>query len=103
MDSLNETTDSCDRVPADGLRNDGVFCDRAETCGTSLGFQAGVDPYPGPACNEENDVCKGEFIPTVSEWGMVVMTPALLTTGTIVLDQIRTGTSSHVGNRVEEV
>ena len=56
-DSCNETTDTCDNIPDDGLCDDGLFCNGAETCDTELGCQAGSDPCPGQYCNEAGDIC----------------------------------------------
>ena len=63
-DSCNETTDACDHVPNDAACNNGVYCDGAETCNTTLGCQAGaaVDCNDGidctaDFCNETTDVC----------------------------------------------
>ncbi len=59
VDACNETTDSCDNTPDDGLCDDGQFCNGAETCDPLLGCQAGTDPCPGLDCDEVNDQCTG--------------------------------------------
>ena len=63
-DSCNEGTDSCDNVTNDGLCDNGLFCDGAETCDAVLDFQAGapVDCADGvsctvDSCNEGTDSC----------------------------------------------
>jgi hypothetical protein len=59
VDSCNETTDSCDNVPDDGLCDNGLFCDGAETCDPVLDCQTGSNPCPGQSCDEGGDVCVG--------------------------------------------
>ncbi len=57
-DSCNEGTDSCDNVPNDGLCDNGLYCDGAETCDPGLDCQAGVDPcLPSQTCDEVGDQC----------------------------------------------
>ncbi|MGB2988152.1 MAG: C25 family cysteine peptidase, partial [Phycisphaerae bacterium] len=56
-DSCNEGTDSCDNTPNNGYCDNGLFCDGAETCHSTLDCQAGSDPCPGQICDEVNDVC----------------------------------------------
>ncbi|MCP4659611.1 MAG: S8 family serine peptidase [bacterium] len=57
-DSCNEGTDQCDNLPNDGLCDNGLFCDGAETCDVLLDCQAGTDPcFPDP-CDEVNDLCE---------------------------------------------
>ncbi|MCP4669349.1 MAG: hypothetical protein GY849_23705, partial [Deltaproteobacteria bacterium] len=57
-DSCNEGTDQCDNLPNDGLCDNGLFCDGAETCDVLLDCQVGSDPcFPDP-CDEVNDVCE---------------------------------------------
>ncbi len=64
LDSCNETTDSCDHSPDNGLCNDGAFCNGNETCHATLGCQAGTAPdcddgvaCTGDSCNESTDTC----------------------------------------------
>ena len=71
VDSCNETTDSCDNPPDDGLCNDGQFCNGAETCDPVNDCQAGSDPCPGQTCDEVGDVCTGGS--KVMEWGTVTV------------------------------
>jgi len=63
-DSCNEGTDSCDNTPNNGLCDDGVYCNGAETCNASLGCQSGsaVNCNDGigctdDSCNEGTDSC----------------------------------------------
>ncbi len=58
-DACNESTDQCDNVPNNGLCDDGLFCNGAETCNTVLDCQAGSDPCAPDPCDEINDVCVG--------------------------------------------
>ncbi|MCP4601395.1 MAG: hypothetical protein GY847_12870 [Proteobacteria bacterium] len=56
-DSCNETSDSCDNVPNNGLCGDGVYCNGAEVCDDALGCVTGSDPCPGQYCDEGSDTC----------------------------------------------
>jgi len=56
-DSCNETTDTCDNIPDDGLCDDGLFCNGAETCDPVLGCQPGSDPCQEQYCDEAGDIC----------------------------------------------
>jgi cysteine-rich repeat protein len=64
-----EETEACD----DGNPDDGDGC--SSTCIIEDGWD----------CTGEPSVCMPSGIPTVSEWGMVVMTLLVLTAGTLVL------------------
>ena len=64
VDSCNEATDSCDATPNNGLCDNGLFCDGAETCNATLGCQAGAAPNCNDgvsctvdSCNEGTDSC----------------------------------------------
>ena len=64
MDSCNEETDACDRVANDGLCDDGLWCNGAETCDEVADCQAGTPPdcddgvgCTMDVCNEETDAC----------------------------------------------
>ncbi|MCD4822900.1 MAG: hypothetical protein K8R11_12825, partial [Methanococcoides sp.] len=56
-DSCNETTDTCDNIPDDGLCDDVLFCNGAETCDPVLGCQPGSDPCQEQYCDEAGDIC----------------------------------------------
>ncbi len=56
-DGCNETTDVCDNLANDGLCDNGLYCDGAETCDLVLDCQAGSDPCPGQVCDEDGDLC----------------------------------------------
>ncbi|MEE8523783.1 MAG: hypothetical protein V3T72_07605 [Thermoanaerobaculia bacterium] len=63
-DSCNEATDACDNVPNDGVCDNGLFCDGAETCDPLLDCQLGtpVDCDDAVACtvdscDEVGDTC----------------------------------------------
>ena len=63
-DSCNDYTDTCDRVPDDGLCDDGLWCNGAETCDEAADCQAGTAPDCADtvgctvdSCNEETDTC----------------------------------------------
>jgi agmatine/peptidylarginine deiminase len=55
-DSCNETTDSCESAPNDGLCDDGSVCTGAETCDAVLDCQAGtpLDPDDGVSCTDDS-------------------------------------------------
>jgi hypothetical protein len=57
VDSCNELTDTCDNATNDGLCDNGVFCDGAETCSASVGCQVGASPCGALVCDEPNDIC----------------------------------------------
>jgi hypothetical protein len=64
VDSCNEATDTCDRVPDDGFCDNGLYCDGTETCDVLLGCQPGtpVDcddrvDCTVDSCNEATDTC----------------------------------------------
>jgi hypothetical protein len=63
-DSCNEATDACDNVPDDGVCDNGVFCDGAETCDPVNDCQAGTPPScddgvgcTDDSCNAGTDAC----------------------------------------------
>ncbi len=60
--------------------DDGIFCNGAEGCDPQAGCVPGSDPCPDPDthCDEAGDTCAPNSIPTVSEWGLVVLTLMLL-------------------------
>lgn len=102
--NCNTLTPVADGTPCD----DDLFCSATDTCSGGVCVGSG-DPCAGQLCDETNDACvdcftdldcpQGTFcnagrctpiaIPTVSEWGMIVMTLLLLTGGTIVLGRRR--------------
>ncbi|UCC32675.1 MAG: hypothetical protein JSU86_10400, partial [Phycisphaerales bacterium] len=90
-DGVDCTDDSCDAGVCVFTTNDancdnGFFCDGAETCDSLADCQAGSDPCPAQACDDEADVCIPDVpIPTVSQCGLGVMILLLITAGLIVL------------------
>jgi hypothetical protein len=56
-DSCDETNDVIVHAPNDGLCDNGLFCDGAETCDPVNDCQSGADPCPGLSCDEAGDVC----------------------------------------------
>ena len=64
-DSCNETTDSCDYVPDDGLCDDGLFCTGTEKCDPDVDCLPGTgDPCPeGQTCDEDSDTCWAQCLP----------------------------------------
>ncbi len=57
LDSCNESTDSCDNIPSNGLCDNGAWCNGSETCDPVQDCQPGTDPCPGLDCDEVNDGC----------------------------------------------
>jgi hypothetical protein len=57
VDACNEASDSCDNAPDNGLCDNGLFCDGAETCDPVLDCQPGGDPCPGQVCDEGSNSC----------------------------------------------
>lgn len=97
--------ETCD--PIDGCRpgqplncDDGQFCNGTEACNPSSGCVAGAAPNCDDGqdcsidtCNEETDACENDdsgcTIPTVSQWGLVVLTITLLVTAKVRFSQRR--------------
>ena len=67
----------CEFVPAHAYCNDGQFCNGNEVCNATAGCQPGEPPCADGLCDEVNDECLAG-IPTVSNWGLVVLALALL-------------------------
>ncbi|MFC1890708.1 MopE-related protein, partial [Thermodesulfobacteriota bacterium] len=64
VDACNEDTDRCDHTPNDGLCDDSLWCNGAETCDEVNDCQAGEAPDCGDGvgctvdtCNEDTDTC----------------------------------------------
>jgi len=58
VDTCNEPGGSCSNVADDGLCDDGLFCNGAETCDPVFDCQAGTDPCaPSDVCLEDSDTC----------------------------------------------
>ncbi len=60
--------------------DDGLFCTGVESCDPTLGCQDNADPCDPDreVCDEVKNQCEPGVIPTVSEWGLVVLTLMLL-------------------------
>jgi hypothetical protein len=63
-----------------GTCDDGLFCNGVESCDPQDGCVAGITPCNSDTerCDEATDECVTNSIPTVSEWGMVILTLLLL-------------------------
>ncbi len=59
------------------LCDDGMFCNGAEICDPVSGCMNGPNPCDFNLCDESGDECRAG-IPTVSNWGMVILILALL-------------------------
>jgi len=68
---VNGTPLSCDN---------GLYCDGAETCTEPAGCTPGTPPCNPSTeiCDEATDTCAPAAIPTVSEWGLAIMSLLLL-------------------------
>ena len=60
-DACKNSAQSCVNTPIDSVCDNGLFCDGAETCDTSLDCQPGSDPCPEGPCDDDQDFCG--FIP----------------------------------------
>jgi hypothetical protein len=70
---------NCVSGPALNCPDDGIFCNGVESCDPLQGcVHSGFPCEPGEECNE-TDHCFVPPIPTVSEWGLVILTLLLLT------------------------
>ncbi len=63
-DACNESTDACDNLPDDGVCDNGLFCDGAESCDPLLGCRPGTPVICDDgvactvdACNDSTDTC----------------------------------------------
>ncbi|MFC1844356.1 MopE-related protein, partial [Thermodesulfobacteriota bacterium] len=55
--SCNETSDSIDHTPNNGLCDNGLFCDGSETCDAVLDCQAGIAPITDDGVGCTDDSC----------------------------------------------
>ena len=85
--------ETCD--PASGCRpgnplicDDGLFCNGAEICDPILGCLDQPDPCDETQiCYEDKDDCFDNVIPTVSEWGLVILMLLLLASSKVAFGQ----------------
>lgn len=72
---------TCSNLPNDAQCDDGQFCNGQELCSAEFGCTSGTPPCDsGLVCDEATNSCtspSGE-IPSVSTWGLVIMTLGLL-------------------------
>ncbi len=82
-DNVACTTDACVSgacvyTPVDAACGDGLFCNGVETC-SAAGCVPGTSPCTElETCTEDTDTCETGVIPTVSMWGLMVLTLILL-------------------------
>jgi hypothetical protein len=82
---------ACAECVSNGHCDDGVFCNGEEICGAHGACEPGTPPCgEWEFCEEQPRYCAPR-IPTVSNWGMVVMALALA-----VAAKLRYGSSRHV-------
>lgn len=81
-DSPCSTSDACLQGLCVGTTlncDDGLFCNGLETCNPSNGCVPGSNPCPAAfECDEMADQCFDPGIPTVSQWGIIVLALGLL-------------------------
>ncbi len=71
--------------------DDGLFCNGIETCDLAGGCIAGDPPCPPSwVCDEDLNACIVPPFPTVSEWGLVVLTLLLLIGVTVCFGRRKT-------------
>jgi hypothetical protein len=65
--------------------DDGLFCNGNESCDPQVGCVAGVPPCDmnHEHCDESEQRCVPNAIPTVSQWGLIVVALLLLTAAKI--------------------
>jgi len=80
VETCDEANDLCTN-PDDLVCDDGLFCNGAEGCDSITGCFDNADPCDPETqtCYEDKDDCFDHIIPTVSEWGLVILTLLLLT------------------------
>jgi hypothetical protein len=69
---------ACQFTPDHASCDDALFCTGTETCTANGCTSSGNPCAEGLVCNEDTDTCDNPVIPTVSEWGLVVMALLLL-------------------------
>jgi hypothetical protein len=80
VERCDEDLDICTN-PDDLVCDDGLFCNGPEGCDPDTGCFDNADPCDADTqtCYEDKDDCFDHIIPTVSEWGLVILTLLLLT------------------------
>jgi len=79
VETCDEDLDICTN-PDDLVCDDGLFCNGSEGCDPIDGCFDNEDPCDETqTCYEYKDHCYDNIIPTVSEWGLVILTLLLLT------------------------
>ncbi len=70
-----------------GICDDGLFCNGVESCNPQGGCVAGIPPcHLGTEdCDNVTESCVSNMIPTVSEWGLVVLALLLLASAKLTL------------------
>lgn len=87
IDSCEQTAGYCVSMPNDALCDNGLFCDGRETCDRDNDCQSGDPPCPvGFQCDEQNRQCSPITVPSVSMWGMVILTLLILARAKIAFD-----------------
>ena len=80
IDSCNSDTGACVQLANHAFCDDGLFCNGQETCDLQAGCAAGIDPCAfGMDCDEATETCFVPPIPTISEWGLVILALLLVT------------------------
>jgi len=83
-DSCNTASGECVHFSDQDACDDGLFCNGLETCDVQVGCLGGSAPCaPELFCDEASDACIVPPIPTVSQWGLVLLALALLSAGKV--------------------
>jgi len=79
VDTCVEPAGTCLNTPSNAACDDGLFCNGSETCSVAACCSGGTPPcLSTEICNEVTDTCDPGVIPTVSVWGLLVMSLLLL-------------------------
>jgi len=70
---------ACPQCITDGHCDDGTYCNGRELCNVTGGCEPGEPPCAASQCDEAQDECPSG-IPTVSNWGLVILVLALMVT-----------------------
>ena len=78
-DACSDAEKSCTHTPNDAQCDNGLFCDGEEFCDPALGCRLSPPPCSeDQRCDEDAHICEPGRIPTVSTWGLVILTLLIL-------------------------
>ena len=92
---IEQRLDFIGGCPCEGASDcdDGLFCNGQETCDDKTCIQGTNPCSAGVGCDEVLDMCMEPTIPTVSEWGLLVLALLLLIGATICISRHETATA----------